>query len=149
MNSINRMALVVITPLLLIGIMTGQSRIKPKPKPLSSPSPAPVKAPLPSNRPVTVNLKQGDPVTGLFLRADAETVEVEVKRGRLAIKMNEVASLVFATEEAAIAKPTEAAPIEVTRKENPAAVPDPHLPIVRKAYASLRKLADAAQIGLP
>src|SRR5438552_16016444 len=117
MNSINRMALVVITPLLLIGIMTGQSRIKPKPKPSASPSPAPVRALLPSKRPVTVNLKQGDPVTGLFLRADAETVEVEVKRGRLAIKMNEVASLGFTAEEAEAVKPSEAPPVAATAKE--------------------------------
>lgn len=149
MNSIPRIALVVLTVLLLIGIITGQSRTKPKPKPQPTPSPTPAKAPVAAKRSVIVNLKQGDPVTGLFLRADAETVEVEVKSGRLAIKMNEVASLVFTAQEAVAAKPSEPQVAEARAKEPAQAAPDPQLPIARKAYATLRKLADAAQIGLP
>lgn len=148
-NGIHRMALVMLTALLLIGMIAGQSRTKPKPKPQPTPSPTPAKAPVAAKRSVTVNLKQGDPVTGLFLRADAETVEVEVKSGRLVIKMNEVASLVFTAEGAAAVKPSEPPATEASVKENPPAVPDPQLPIARKAYATLRKLADAAQIGLP
>jgi len=149
MKNINRISMVIITPLLLIGMIAGQSRTKPAPRPRPTPTPAPVKAPLPPKRSVTVNLKQGDPVEGLFLRADAETIEVEIKRGRLVIKMDEVASLVFAAEEAIAARPPETTPREITPKENPPATPDPQLPTARKAYATLRKLADAAQLGLP
>ena len=143
MNSINHIVITVIVALLLIGSTAGQSRVKPKPKPAPSSTPA-MERPWPVKRPVTVNLKQGNPVTGLFLRADPETVEVEIQSGRLAIKLNEVASLVFAPEEVAAAKPA-----EEQLKKSLLPTPDPHLPAARKAYAALRKLADAGQIGLP
>lgn len=119
----------------------GQSRSRPRPKP-ASPAPAPPTTSTPAKRTVTVNLNQGDPVTGTFVRADAETVQIEMQSGRLTIKMSDVASLVF-TPLATASKPAE----EATK--NPPVNPDPTLPAARKAYTALRKLADAAQIGLP
>src|SRR5262249_38717791 len=98
----------------------------------------------PAKRPVTVHLKQGDPVTGNFLRADAETVQIDVRSGRLTIKMSDVASLVF-DEEAE----TEREAVEETSKAPAQAAPDPNPPAARKAYAALTKLADAARIKLP
>ncbi|MGH9940345.1 MAG: hypothetical protein ACREAM_29230, partial [Blastocatellia bacterium] len=121
-------------------IVAGQRRSRPKPKP----APAPAAAPAPAKRPVTVNLKHGDPVTGNFLRADAETMQVEIRSGHLTIKMSEVASLVFADEEE-----TAARPVEEERKDPDAPATDPSLPAARKAYAGLRKLAEAAKIKLP
>lgn len=118
-------------------IAAGQRRARPKPKT----APAPAAAPAPARRPVTVNLKQGDTVTGNFLRADAETMEVEIQTGRLTIKMSEVASLVFTDEGEK--------PPEEEQKETAAPVTDPSLMAARKAYAELRKLAEAAKIKLP
>jgi hypothetical protein len=83
-------------------------------------------------------------VSGNFLRADAETVQVEVESGRLTIKLNDVASMVFTSEGAAAVKNSD----EESKPASPAN-PDSSSPAARKAYAALRKMADAAQIGLP
>jgi hypothetical protein len=127
----------------MFGIANGQRRAKPKPKP-AAPAPAAVSSPASATakRPVTVHLKQGDTVTGNFLRADAETVQIEVRSGRLTIKMSDVVSLIFdeeAESESAAAEDTSKAP----------AAPDPNPPAARKAYAALTKMADAAKIKLP
>jgi hypothetical protein len=133
----------IISTILLISVSAaGQKRSRPKPKP----APSPAVAPAPARRPVTVNLKQGDPVTGHFLRADAEAMEIEIKSGRLTIKMSEVASLDFTDEgeREITARPTEDEP-----KDPETPPPNPSLPTARKAYAELRKLAEAAKIKLP
>lgn len=44
-------------------------------------------------RKVTVNLRNGDPVTGSLLKADAETIELEVAGNRLTIKWDDVNSV--------------------------------------------------------
>src|SRR5262249_9766938 len=116
---------------------SGQKRSRPK----SKPAPPPAAAPAPAKRPVTVNLKQGDSVTGNFLRADAETMEVEIQSGRLTIKMSDVASLVFSDEGGR--------PAEEEQKDAVTPAPDTSLQAARKAYAALRKLGEAANIKLP
>jgi hypothetical protein len=121
-------------------ITPGQSRPRPRPR-SAPPAPAPATVSTPARRAVTVNLKQGDPVTGNFVRADAETVQVEMASGRLTIKMSDVASLVFAAD--APGKTAEEA------AKNPAPANPAASPAARKAYTALRKLADAAQLGLP
>jgi len=131
------LAMIILAVLLISATAAGQRRSRPKPKA----APAAPSAPAPARRAVTVNLKQGDPVSGNFLRADAETMEVEIQSGRLTIKMSDVASLVFGEEGE---KPAEEEP-----KETPAPAADPSLPAARKAYAELRKLAEAAKIKLP
>ncbi|HEY6403841.1 MAG TPA: hypothetical protein VI479_20635, partial [Blastocatellia bacterium] len=86
-------------------------------------------------------------ISGNFLRADTETMELEVSSGRLTIRMSDVSSLFFIGEEE---KPT-----EEERKEDdssaPAApaAPDPGLSAERKAFDALRKLEEAANINLP
>jgi len=134
------LAMILSAFLALSTIAAGQKRPRPKPKP----APAPAAATAPAKRPVTVNLKQGDQVTGNFLRADAETMQVEIRSGQLTIKMSEVASLVFSEEGEAAARPAEEEP-----KDPEAPPPNPSLPAARKAYAELRKLAEAAKIKLP
>src|SRR5262245_16904332 len=136
MNQVRNLVMIVSAVLVLFGTAAGQRRPRPKPKPAS----VPAATPAPAKRPVTVNLRQGDPVTGNFLRADAETVQVEVQSGQLTIKMSEVVSLVF-TEEEETVKPAEEAP-----KDSAPTPSNPTLPAARKAYAALSKLAEAAKI---
>jgi len=133
-----RLAMIISAVLIMSAIAAGQKRARPKPKP------SPAATPSPAKRPVTVNLKQGDPVTGNFLRADAETMQVEIRSGQLTIKMSEVASLVFSDEGEATARPA-----EEEQRDTAAPATDPNLPAARKAYAALRKLAEAAKIKLP
>jgi len=139
MNQVRNLAMIISAVLVLSGTAAAQRRPRPKPKP----APVPAATPASTKRPVTVNLKQGDPVAGNFLRADAETVQIEVQSGQLTIKMNEVASLVF-TDEEEPAKPAEEAP-----KDSAPAPANPTLPAARKASAALSKLAEAAKIKLP
>ncbi len=118
-------------------IASGQKRTRPKPKS----APARAAAPVPTKRPVTIILKRGDQIEGNFLRADAETMEVEIQSGRLTIKMSEVSSLYFID--------VGDRPTEEEQKDAAPPAPDPSLPAARKAYAELRKLAEAAKIKLP
>jgi len=137
------LAMIIFAILCMSTIAAGQKRPRPKPRPASAPLPA--AAPALAKRPVTVNLKQGDQVTGAFLRADAETMQIEIRSGQLTIKMSEVASLVF-TEEGereVTARPAEEEP------KDPAPAPNRNLLAAGKAYAELRKLAEAAKIRLP
>ena len=137
------LAMIIFAILCMSTIAAGQKRPRPKPKPASAPPPA---APALAKRRVTVNLKQGDQVTGNFLRADAETMRIEIRSGQLTIKMSEVASLVF-TEEGE--REVAARPAEEEPKDPETPVPNPSLLAARKAYAELRKLAEAAKIKLP
>ena len=122
-------------------IAFGQKRARPKPKAAPATATAPVK------RPVNITLKKGDEISGNFLRADTETMEVETKSGKLTIRMSEVSSLYFIGEDE---KPAEE---EQTDKAPPSKsrgnLEDPGLQAERKAYAALRKLDEAAKIKLP
>ncbi|HEY8460667.1 MAG TPA: hypothetical protein VIM99_09820 [Blastocatellia bacterium] len=118
----------------------GQKRARPRPKP----APPAASAPVAVKRPVTVTLKKGDEISGNFLRADVETMEVEIPSGRLTIKLSEVSSLYFISDDDN--------PAEEERKEDapPARnLEDPGLQAERRAYAALRKLDEAAKITLP
>jgi len=130
------LAMIISAILFMSVIVAGQKR--PRPKPKSAPAPA---APVPAKRPVTVTLKRGDEVEGNFLRADTETMEVETRSGRLTIKMSDVSSLFFIDEEEK--------PAEEEQKDAAPPAPDQSLQAGRKAYAALRKLAEAAKIKLP
>src|SRR5258708_2970256 len=50
-------------------------------------------------RPVTINLKHGDPLHGDFIQADAEGIDIEVKTIRQHISLDNVASVVFDNEQ--------------------------------------------------
>jgi hypothetical protein len=118
-------------------IASAQKRARPKPKTAPPSAAAPAQARLP----VTITLKKGDEIEGNFLRADSETMEVEVRSGRLTIKMSEVSSLYFKGEDEKHAEEEEKDPVLPT--------PDPSLQAGRKAFAALQKLAEAAKIKLP
>lgn len=143
MNKIKNIVPIVIIALILCGAAVSQSRSRSKAR-VARAVPAPVATPLPIKRPVTINLKQGNPIRGFFLRADANTVQVELKTGSMAVKLNEIDSLQFAPDE----------PVAVVTKAEAPAEPAPVnqdniTPNARKAFTALRKLADAAKIGLP
>jgi len=152
MNQFRSVTLSISVLIFVVGIVAGQSRSRTKPKPAPRASATPV-TPAPTTRPtkrpstriVTINFKQGEAITGAFLQADAEAVQIEAQSGRLTIKLNEIDSLVFAANEVTGSKPATAAP----QQNPPATAPDPTLPAARKAYQGLRKLADAVQLGLP
>src|SRR5215475_9123220 len=130
------LAIIISAILCMPAISSGQKRARPKPKAAPATATAPVK------RPVNITLKKGDEISGNFLRADTETMEVETQSGKLTIRMSEVSSLYFIGEDET--------PAEEEHKDaaSPAA-PDPGLQAERKAYAALRKLAEAAKIKLP
>ena len=130
------LAIIISAILFMSAIAYGQKRARPKPKTAPATATAPVK------RPVNITLKKGDEISGNFLRADTETMEVETRGGKLTIWMSEVSSLYFTGEDE---KPEEE---EHNAAASPAA-PDPGLRAERKAYAALRKLAEAANIKLP
>lgn len=135
----------------VFSVVAAQSRTRVKPRPAA---PTPTASPVAAQRLVTVNLKRGELVKGTFVRADAETVQLEVQRGRITIGLNEVASLVFAAEPApapavqtAAAEPARAVPAVLQTTAAPPVEAAP--PAALKAYTALRKLAAAAQVGLP
>lgn len=138
MNRVRSAAIVILTILIVPGIAAGQKKQRPTSRPSS-----PRTVPSTTKRPVVVNLTQGDQVRGTFLRADTETVQIEIERGRITLKLSEVASIVFTSE------PTEAKTSEEAPTNAPSVAADPTLPAARKAYGALRKLAEAAQIRLP
>lgn len=60
----------------------------------------PQTAPVPDRgRRVTVNLREGEPVSGTFLGADAKAVSVESDGERLTLDLDDVASIVFTRAE--------------------------------------------------
>jgi len=144
MNKIKTVITIFVAVLILGGIAVSQNRSRSKTRTTRTAT-IPSATPAPGKRLVTINLKQGDPMQGYFLRADADTVQVEVKKKSLAIRLNEIESLNFGASEATAATARQEAP--VTPAVQP--TPDPILPAARKAYAALRKLSDAAKIGLP
>lgn len=97
---------------------SGNSRNNTPPKQQTEQSPSLAKR----TKTVTVNLTKGEAVSGKFLSADADTVQIEVAGNQLKIKLDEVASLIF----------TQA----IT--ESPA----------HKAVKSLKSLATATEVGI-
>jgi hypothetical protein len=130
------LAMIIFAVLVISTIAYGQKRARPKPRTSPATAAAPVK------RPVNITLRKGDEISGNFLRADTETMEVETQSGKLTIRMSEVSSLYFIGEDE---KPAE----EEHKDAASPAAPDPGLQAERKAYAALRKLGEAAKIKLP
>jgi hypothetical protein len=151
MKQVRIVFLIISAVFILCGLSAGQSRTKPKAKAVRY-TPSSVEPPAASNEVpkylVTVKLKKGGMVIGSFLRADTETVQIDLNGQSKAFKLNEVDSITFTPNEVTAAKPA----LETTNNQ-PAPVgtpaPDPILVAGRRAYSALRKLTDAAQIGLP
>lgn len=86
------------------------------------------------HRQVTVNLKNGPPVTGQFIQADPATIQIEVAGNLLKIKVDDVASLVFA-------------PDFLPKLTVEASAP-PQDEGATRAWRALRKLAGATEVGI-
>lgn len=151
MKQVKVIFLVISITFTLCGLSIGQSRTKPKAKAVRN-TPSAAEAPAASAEApkylVTVKLKKGGMVIGSFLRADAETVQIDLNGQSKIFRLSEVDSLAFTPNEVTTPKP---AP-ETTNNQPVAAgtpTPDPVIVAGRKAYSALHKLTDAAQLGLP
>ncbi len=146
MSRDNKITVIIFAIIVLVGpeyILYGQgkprSKIRPKPPATAS---APSSTAARAKLPVIVNLKDGESVKGHFISADAENLQVEVRSGKLSIKMSEVFSMIFETDDDAPSKSVE----EVVKNlDKEASTP----PAARKAYNSLRRLAEAGQLRVP
>jgi hypothetical protein len=148
MNRNKNIVVTIFTILVIFGsdyIVNGQGKTRRKTRsrpPATSPAPnAPAAL---AKLPVIVNLKDGESVKGHFISADAENLQVEVRSGKLSIKMSEVFSMIFESDEEPPSKSVE----EVVKNLDQEAA-DQTPPIVRKAYNSLRRLAEAGQLKVP
>jgi hypothetical protein len=121
----------------------GQGKARPKIRPRPA-SPTPSTSSSAAKVPVIVNFKDGKHVDGLFLGADTETVQVVVRSKKTSIRMSEVFSIVFEAEEETPSKS-----IEETVKNLDSDGADPNLPVARKAYNTLRRLAEAIEVRVP
>ncbi len=146
MNQVKTILSVFTIVLIIGGVAVSQSRQSRSRKgkvtraaAVPAPTPAPVK------RPVTINLKQGDSIQGYFLSADADIVQIEVKSQSRAFRLNEIETLRFSSREPEPSPRAENPPTAL----QPAPIPDAMQASARKAYTALRKLSDAAKIGLP
>ena len=132
--NLNHSLTLALTILLLIpGPALGQTRTRPRAP--NRPTAAAGTAPSETSqkpRPVTINLKQGAPVNGNFIQADANTIQVDVAGNRLRIKIDDVTSISFAAD--ANAQPSQAS---TRTTEN-----------IDRALRALRKLAGATEVGV-
>lgn len=85
--------------------VSGQRRAKPRAEvpsktvPVTRPTPEP--SPTPDNkRRAVLFLKEGDPVTGLFIKADSASVQVEVAGSVITVPIEKIASIDFAEKKA-------------------------------------------------
>lgn len=145
MNRVKTILAVFVVVLILGGVAVSQSRSRSKGRPTRAKS-VPLPTPAPIKRPVVVNLKQGDPLRGYFLSADADAIQVEVKNQNRLIRLNEIESLSFSPKEEVARKPS---PEPQSNVPQPTPTPDVIQANGRKAYMALHKLSDAAKIGLP
>lgn len=139
---------IVITALLLTAVVA-QSRARRRTTGATSSAPA-------SKRAVTINLVQGNPIKGLFISADADTIELEVSGRRTTLKTYQVTSIQFAPDEPILntissngGTPAQGTATAKAAAPTPTPTPDTVMPAARRAYTALRKLADASQLGLP
>ena len=87
---------------------------------------------------VIVNLKNGDPVTGNFIQANADAIQIEVAGNRLNIKLDDIANLIFSPEAA-----KKSSSEEIARP-----VPSQSNELASSAIRALRKLAGATEVGI-
>jgi len=150
--------LITFAVLTLCGLSSGQTRTKTKAKTVrytpatvatsAAPSTASGSSAEAPKYLVTVKLKKGGMVIGSFLRADNETVQIDLNGQNKAFRLNEVDSISFTPNQTAT--PKTALDVAVSQPAtNAPAGPDPVISTGRNAYSALQKLSDAAQLGLP
>lgn len=111
----------------------GQTR---RAAPSPSPTPLPPTRVVPT-RVVTINLKEGAPVTGKFIGADANHIQVEVAGNYLNIALDSVASVIFDPEAAAKLTPS-----------NTVMAVDSSSEAANNALKILRRMAGATEVGI-
>jgi hypothetical protein len=121
-------------------IVNGQGKSRPKIRPRP-----PATSPAPAKLPVIVNFKDGESVKGHFIRADADNLQVEVRSGKLSIKMSDVFSLIFERDD----EETPSKSVEEVVKNLDQGEADSPPPVARKAYNTLRRLAEAGKLRVP
>jgi hypothetical protein len=82
--------ILVVTVLLPWNVALSQTRNRARPA--EKPQP-------PASRKVTIYLKEGDPITGSFVQADANGVQIEVAGNRLIIKLDDIESISFSSKQ--------------------------------------------------
>jgi len=158
MKQVKVVFITIFSVLLLSGIGIGQSRTRKKAKSVraapgvaSTPS-----TPVASNvkQSVSIKMKNGDLLIGNLIRRDSQTVQVDLTKGPRTILLSDIEALTYLpNEKAANEKAANDKPAAKAGQEESATQPDPAsdktLVNGRKAYTALRKLAAAAQYGLP
>ncbi|MEO6725158.1 MAG: hypothetical protein ABIU20_00885 [Blastocatellia bacterium] len=153
MKQVKAVIITILAIFLLGGIAIGQTRSRQKAKPVRA---TPVIAstpskPLPSGmkQSVSIKMKNGDLLIGNLLRRDNQTVQVELTKGPQIIRLSDIETLTYLPNEKATSnKPDAKADPEVTVNQSEL-VADKAMANGRRAYVALRKLAAAAQYGLP
>ena len=157
MKQVKVITLSIFAVLLIVGIATAQSRSRQKAKSVrttavaSSMSAPESDSPTPSNakQSVSIKMKNGDLLIGTLLRRDSRTIQVDLTKGPRIIRLDEIETLTYLPKE----KAANEKPATTAKPEAAASQPDPASEKIiatgRKAYAALRKLSAAAQVGLP
>ncbi len=134
-NLINIKTLLVLTFILLINVsaFAQKKRVVTPKKPIETAKV--VETVVPEKRPVTVFLKEGEPLKGTFVNASANGVQVLIAGNTLTLKWNDISQIVFTDviSNEAITKN------DSQTKNNEA---------VEGALKSLRKLAAATEVGV-
>lgn len=91
---------------------------------------------------VVVNIFNGDPIKGSFVKADAKTVTIDMGAGQAVIQNDKIISIVFQPS----LVPDEPKPIEA--KETDAPTKSSQLVAAEKVVAALRRLDNATAVGV-
>lgn len=89
-------------------------------------------------RPVTVYLKEGDPLKGTFVNASSDGVQILIAGNTLTLKWNDISQIVF----------TDVVSNEVITKNNKNNTETENNEAIEGALKSLRKLAAATEVGV-
>lgn len=130
-----RRGLTLAAAILLLAPVSASGQTRTRPRTPDRPAPTARTAPpemAQKPRPVTINLKQGAPVNGNFIQANADTIQVDVAGNRLRIKVDDVTSISFAADANA-----QSPQVPARAAEN-----------VDRALKALRKLAGATEVGV-
>lgn len=163
MKQVKSIIITILSVSLLVGIAIGQGRSRQKSKsarpavavaPTPSPTPSPTPTPSNAKQSVSIKMKNGDLIIANLLRRDSQTIQVDLTEGPRTIKLSDIETLTYLPKEKSSSDtPPKETPVAKTTEQTvanqPAPAPDTTMANGRKAYAALRKLATAAQIGSP
>lgn len=158
MNQIKTLITIMVLVLISCGLAVSQSRSRKKTKTVrpalaTSSTPTPTPTPTNTKQPVSIKLKNGDLIIARLLHRDNQTIQVDLAEGPRTIRLSEIQALTYLEEKPADEKSSKdkssTTASEETAANQPAAASEQIMANGRRAYAALRKLAVAAQIGSP